>query len=93
MKKFKDKLTEQIKSGIKDKNIPMDLFVRVQSKILLILSSDNLTDLKVPPSNHLEKLSGDREGQHSIRVNEKYRICFNWINGEAFNIEFVNYHK
>jgi proteic killer suppression protein len=93
MKKFKDKLTEQIKNGIKNKSIPMDLFIRAQSKILLILSSDNLIDLKIPPSNCLEKLKGDREGQYSIRVNEKHRICFDWIDGEAFNIEFINYHK
>jgi proteic killer suppression protein len=93
MNKFRDKLTEQIKDGIASKHIPQELLIRAKSKILLILSSDNLIDLKVPPSNNLESLKGDRKGQYSIRVNDKYRICFNWINGEAFNIEFTNYHK
>jgi proteic killer suppression protein len=93
MKKFKNDMTERIKEGCFSKDIPKDLFIRAQSKIILILSSTSIIDLKVPPSNHLEKLNGNRKGQYSIRVNEKYRICFNWINDEAFNIEFVDYHK
>jgi proteic killer suppression protein len=93
VKKFKNSLTERIKNGIVDKSMSEDLFARAQSKILIVLSSTNVNDLRVPPSNHLEKLKGNREGQYSIRINEKYRICFEWINGEAFNIEFVNYHK
>ncbi|MDR1498706.1 MAG: type II toxin-antitoxin system RelE/ParE family toxin [Rickettsiales bacterium] len=93
MKKFKNELTEQIRNGIITKGMSMDLFVRAQSKILLILSSENMIDLKTPPSNHLEKLKGERKGQYSIRVNEKYRICFDWVGNEAFNIEFIDYHK
>ncbi len=51
-----------------------------------------LTDLASPPGNHLEALRGDRTGQHSIRINQQWRICFTWINGDAFNVEIVDYH-
>lgn len=51
-----------------------------------------LNDLRVPPSNRLEKLKGDREGQHSIRVNDQYRMCFVWRNGHAYEVELVDYH-
>ena len=54
--------------------------------------SGKLDDLRVPPSNHLEKLSGDREGQHSIRINDKYRICFKWQENNACDVEIVDYH-
>jgi proteic killer suppression protein len=67
----------------------MTIFFKKESLIPL----HHLHFLKSPPSNHLEKLKGDREGQYSIRVNDRYRICFDWINNEAFNIEFIDYHK
>jgi len=51
-----------------------------------------LQDLRVPPANHLEKLSGSRAGQHSIRINDQWRICFEWKNGEAHKVEIVDYH-
>ncbi len=51
-----------------------------------------LQDLRVPPGNRLEALSGDRQGQHSIRINDKWRICFEWRNGDSYNVEIVDYH-
>lgn len=51
-----------------------------------------LTDLRVPPGNRLEKLKGDREGQHSIRVNDQWRVCFEWRSGDAYEVEIVDYH-
>jgi proteic killer suppression protein len=54
--------------------------------------SGKLDDLKIPPSNHLEKLSGNREGQYSIRINDKYRVCFKWEGNNAFDVEIVDYH-
>ena len=51
-----------------------------------------LNDLRVPPANRLEKLKGDRVGQHSIRINERWRICFEWRDGDAFQVEIVDYH-
>ena len=61
-------------------------------KLIMLSKSVSLADLKCPPSNRLEKLKGDRDGQHSIRVNDQYRICFRWKSGNAFNVEIVDYH-
>lgn len=55
-------------------------------------ASESLQDLRVPPSNHLEKLAGDRAGQHSIRINVRWRLCFEWRNGHAYRVEIVDYH-
>ena len=55
-------------------------------------AADRLDDLRVPPGNRLEKLKGDRRGQYSIRINERWRICFRWHNGDAFDVEIVDYH-
>ena len=56
------------------------------------LTCHSLEDLRIPPSNRLEKLAGDREGQHSIRINKQWRICFRWHNGDAYDVEIVDYH-
>ncbi len=58
----------------------------------MLNNSRSLQDLRVPPSNHLEKLSGDRAGQYSIRINDQWRICFDWRDGDAYNVEIVDYH-
>ncbi|MBY0507497.1 MAG: type II toxin-antitoxin system RelE/ParE family toxin [Bryobacteraceae bacterium] len=61
-------------------------------KLRLIHRSKTLGDLRIPPGNHLEALQGDRAGQHSIRVNDQYRICFRWDRGDAFEVEITDYH-
>jgi proteic killer suppression protein len=61
-------------------------------KLLLIDSAAALHDLAIPPGNRLEALRGDRTGQHSIRINDQYRVCFVWRDGDAFNVEIVDYH-
>ena len=61
-------------------------------KLAMLNRSGKLDDLKIPPSNHLEKLSGNREGQYSIRINDKYRICFKWQDNNAREVEIVDYH-
>jgi proteic killer suppression protein len=61
-------------------------------KLLLLDAAEALKDLRVPPGNRLEKLSGRRENQHSIRVNDQWRICFEWKRGDAYNVEIVDYH-
>jgi proteic killer suppression protein len=61
-------------------------------KLAMLNRSGRLLELNVPPSNHLEKLSGDREGHYSIRINDKYRICFKWEGGNAHDVEIVDYH-
>ena len=68
-------------------------FARIaRRKLLLIDSAQTLHDLKSPPGNRLEALRGDRSGQHSIRVNDQYRVCFIWRNGGAHGVEIVDYH-
>lgn len=89
---FKDRDTEQVYNGIAVKSFPPDILRRALAKLLMISSAQNINDLRIPPSNHLERLSGDRVGQYSIRINEKYRICFVWNNGNALNVEIVDYH-
>ncbi len=61
-------------------------------KLRMLHNSRTINDLRVPPSNHLEKLKGDREGHYSIRINDQYRICFIWRDGDAYNVEIVDYH-
>lgn len=61
-------------------------------KLLLLHAAESLEDLAVPPGNRLEALRGDRAGQHSIRINDHWRLCFEWRNGDAFNVEIVDYH-
>jgi proteic killer suppression protein len=63
-----------------------------QRKLAIMDAAESLADLRLPPANHLEKLSGDRKGQHSIRINERWRICFEWRDGDAFRVEIVDYH-
>jgi proteic killer suppression protein len=61
-------------------------------KLLLLDAAESLDDLRVPPGNRLEKLSGDRKGQYSIRINDQWRICFVWADGDAHDVEIVDYH-
>jgi proteic killer suppression protein len=61
-------------------------------KLLVLDAAESLNDLRIPPSNRLEKLSGDRKGQHSIRINSQWRICFRWRGGDAHDVEIVDYH-
>ncbi len=61
-------------------------------KLLLLNSARRLDDLRIPPGNRLEALKADREGQFSIRINDRYRICFNWRDGDAFDVEIADYH-
>ena len=61
-------------------------------KLRMLNRAQRLQDIRVPPANRLEALKGDRKGQHSIRINDQYRICFEWRNGDAFEVEIVDYH-
>lgn len=70
-----------------------NLLQRIALRKLLVLdAATSLLDLRVPPANRLEKLSGDRQGQHSIRINDQWRICFRWIGADAQDVEIVDYH-
>lgn len=92
-RQYRDKATEQFASG---KRVPkFDSFSRQAYKALdKLTAARQVSDLRYPASNRFERLSGDRAGQYSIRINDKWRVCFNWSNDtqKAFNIEIVDYH-
>jgi toxin HigB-1 len=92
IKTFKDRLTENLSRGKAERSIPADVAKRAVNKLFLIDTVTRLDDLRVPPGNRLEALSGDRTGQHSIRINDKWRTCFVWRDGNAYDVEFVDYH-
>lgn len=89
---FNCRETEKIFSGVRSKKFPADIQKRAFQKLAMLDASETVDDLRVPPSNMLETLSGDRKGQWSIRINHKYRICFTWQNHKANNVEIVEYH-
>ena len=92
IKHFKCKDTENLFKGKFIKKLPPDI-QRVAARKLKVLNAATVIDtLKVPPGNRLEPLKGDRKGQHSIRINEQWRICFIWKDGNSFQVEIVDYH-
>jgi proteic killer suppression protein len=74
------------------KRFSLDLQRAAYRKLLIIDAAGSINDLRIPPGNRLEKLHGDREGQYSIRINEQWRICFNWRANDAFDVEISDYH-
>jgi toxin HigB-1 len=92
IKSFRDKETKKIFDGEYSKKFPPELQQIARRKIDMVDLANKISDLSVPPSNRLEQLFGDRKGQWSIRVNDKYRICFEWTRNSAENVELVNYH-
>ncbi|MGJ8641680.1 MAG: type II toxin-antitoxin system RelE/ParE family toxin [Opitutaceae bacterium] len=89
---FRCKETAKIFEGRYSKKLPLDIQQRALNKLRLIATVTQLETLRVPPSNHLEALTGDRKGQHSIRINNQWRICFRWQEGNAHDAEIVDYH-
>ncbi len=96
IRSFKNQGTEDIfdekNSKVAQKLCPQNLWKITARKLEQVDSATNLNDLKVPPGNRLEALSGNRDGQYSIRINDKYRVCFEWSNDNADNVEIVDYH-
>ena len=92
IKSFADKETEKIYSGRVSRRLPQDIQRRALNKLRMLHISQELVDLRIPPSNHLEALSGDRKGQHSIRINNQWRICFIWKEGDAHEVQITDYH-
>jgi len=89
---FKDKLTRSIEDGSVKKGFPPDLIRRAQQLLTLLAAANDVDALRSPPGNRLEKLSGDREGQYSIRINKQWRICFVWTDAGAEEVEITDYH-
>lgn len=92
IRSFKDKDTERVFQGQWSKRLPQDLQKRAKMRLDRIHAAIEIKDLTRPPSHKLEKLKGDRKGQHSIRINDQWRICFTWREGDAFDVEIVDYH-
>jgi proteic killer suppression protein len=89
---FKCKETEKIFETGFSRKFPTSILKTAVIRLAMLNRSVKLDDLKIPPSNRLEKLSGDREGQYSIRINDKYRVCFEWQENNAYDVEIVDYH-
>jgi proteic killer suppression protein len=85
--------TEKIFKGIVSRKLPPDIQRTARRKLLYLEEADDLRDLAAPPGNRLEALRGDRAGQYSIRINERWRICFKWIRDKASDVEIVDYHR
>ena len=92
IRSFKCKETKKIFSRQRSRKLPHDIQQVALRKLRMLNRAVTLNDLRIPPANRLEKLEGDREGQHSIRINERWRICFEWQEGDVFNVEIVDYH-
>lgn len=92
IRSFKDKQTEAIFRGEFVKGIDGQIQQRARERLKYLHAAGDLRDLMMPPSNRLEALKGDRKGQFSIRVNQQWRICFRWENGDASDVEITDYH-
>jgi len=84
--------TKKIFLGKTSTKLPKDIQRTARRKLLYLDDTDDLQDLLAPPGNRLEKLKGDRAGQYSIRINDQWRICFDWVGNKAKNVEIVDYH-
>ena len=89
---FADKETQQLFITGKSKRLPPDLIKRTVRRLEYIHYAIAINDLRVPPSNRLHALKGERKGQHSISINEQWRICFKFIDGDAYDVEVTDYH-
>jgi proteic killer suppression protein len=89
---FKDKETQKVFERKRSRKLPSDIQQVALRKLRMLNRAETLQDLRVPPANRLERLVGDREGQYSIRINDQWRICFLWRDGDALDVEIVDYH-
>jgi proteic killer suppression protein len=89
---FADAETEKIWSGVRSRRLPPDIQATALRKLRMLNQARVLQDLRAPPANRLEALAGNRKGQHSIRINDQWRICFVWRDGGPTDVEIVDYH-
>ncbi|MCY3840062.1 MAG: type II toxin-antitoxin system RelE/ParE family toxin [Gammaproteobacteria bacterium] len=92
IKSFADKRTAAVFLGRAVRGLPKQIQSRARAKLVMIDAAKRIDDLRVPPGNRLESLRGNRKGQHSIRVNDQWRVCFAWRDGDALAVEIVDYH-
>ena len=89
---FKGRFAEVIAAGRTPKGFPADLVRSAQRRLAALVAAGEVQSLASPPGNRLEALRGERRGQHSIRINDQWRVCFRWVNGRAEDVEIVDYH-
>lgn len=89
---FGNKETEKIWKGLRSSKLPFEIQEIARRKLRMLNNSQSIQDLRIPPSNHLEKLSGNLSGKFSIRVNKQWRIVFSWENNQASEVEIIDYH-
>jgi len=89
---FADKSTAALFTGLRVRLLPEIIQERARAKLLAIHAATTLDDLRIPTSNHLELLRGDRATQYSVRINNQWRVCFIWRDGNAYEVEIVDYH-
>jgi proteic killer suppression protein len=92
IRSFSSKETEKLFNRQFSRRLPHDIQQIARRKLEMLDAAEILEDLRLPPSNRLEKLSGDRKNQYSIRINDQWRIAFNWEDGNAYSVEIVDYH-
>ena len=92
IKNFKDRVTEAVYQGESPKGFPAGLVKAARRKLGYLDAAIDLNDLRSPPGNRLEALSRDRDGQHSIRVNDQFRVCFTWADEGPKDVEIIDYH-
>ena len=92
IKTFRDKETEKIFNRLLSRKLPQNIQHIARRKLVILDATTELNALRVPPGNGLETLKGDRRGQHSIRINDQWRICFKWKGDDAYDVEITDYH-
>lgn len=92
IRNFKSKETKKIFDRQRSRKLPNEIQQVALRKLRMLNRAETLQDLRVPPANRLEPLAGDRQGQYSIRINNQWRICFQWEDGDALDVEIVDYH-
>jgi len=92
LKSFSSKETEKLFNRQFSRKIPLSIHQIARRKLEILDAAEALQDLRIPQSSHLQKLSGDRKGRYSIRINVRWRICFEWRDKDLYNVEIVDYH-
>ncbi|PKD20234.1 plasmid maintenance system killer family protein [Salegentibacter salinarum] len=92
IRSFRDKETDKIWKGIQSRKLPANIQNVARRKLRMINNAHTINDLRIPPANHLEKLSGNFEGMYNIRINKQWRIMFKWENDNAFEVQIIDYH-
>ena len=92
IRSFADKQTAAVFDGHRVKALPAQLQEVARRKLKAVDAAAEINDLRIPPGNHLERLSGDRRDQWSIRLNDQWRVCFRWADGDAHDVEITDYH-